>query len=288
MLGPQTGTTTILHARAAPDRCRGQARSAAGSVAAQQDTVQWGVLAAGAWGTSGEGHAGSGWCQASARENGAMSPVSHPLPRQGALCQGGQRSAADYVRKQKKTIFHAKTYPLSAAEVCGGRGAPGPPSPEDTQLRPCNRWGGHLVLAGEWGGSKGKAEVGDFPLFWTPPRGGHGCQHCYLWLPLRPVRSERSGCPGAPRMGCNIQRKQNYGTVKKAGFGNPSGAGGEQGTNAALCPDWVSRGAASASGLLSTLCPRSCAALAEDTSLHRFPGDFLVLGSLGWAEGNNY
>lgn len=89
-------------------------------------------------------------------------------------------------------------------------------------------------------------------------------------------------------MGCNIQRKQNYGTVKKAGFGNPSGAGGEQGTNAALCPDWVSRGAASASGLLSTLCPRSCAALAEDTSLHRFPGDFLVLGSLGWAEGNNY
>jgi len=54
-------------------------------------------------------------------------------------------------------------------------------------------------------------------------------------LTARPVRSKCAGCLGAPYTGVihTKQKKTNYGRLEKAGFGNPSRAGGQQGTSAA-------------------------------------------------------
>lgn len=135
ILRPQTGTGTILHAKTHPRQ-----RPWLGKVSCSPDRTllpqrgqpagHTGCGAFGAplwWGLGSAGAAVHGAVQAAGGKHGqgataGVRPVPRrkvlcllpatPQPQQAALCQGGQRSAADYKKKKKKgTIFPVKTYP---------------------------------------------------------------------------------------------------------------------------------------------------------------------------------
>lgn len=175
---------------------------------------------------------------ASAREKGAVSPASHPQPRPGALCQGSQRCAADYLKK-KRLFSLWKSIPLGVPEVCGGwqqshgcwghrasflRGHAAKALQPQRSLHTCwemrRQWRQRLLIFHWFGFLHGEGTAADTAAYDCPyGRWGvsaQGARECLIW-------------------GATYKGNKNYGRLGKAGFRNPSRAGGQQGTNAAPC-----------------------------------------------------